>query len=116
MCVGGFAADERRKRNTDRHSHRKQLNKHTITTTIIQPPPTTPTHPNSETYKGVEAPKGEFGVYLVSRGGNRPYRCKIRSPGFVHLQALDFMVNKFMLADVVTVIGTLDVVFGEIDR
>ena len=72
--------------------------------------------PAGETYKGVEAPKGEFGVYLVSRGGNRPYRCKIRSPGFAHLQTLDLMARSYMLADVVTVIGTLDVVFGEIDR
>lgn len=72
--------------------------------------------PAGETYKGVEAPKGEFGVYLVSRGGNRPYRCKMRSPGFAHLQITDFLCRRLMLADVVTVIGTLDVVFGEIDR
>lgn len=72
--------------------------------------------PAGETYKGVEAPKGEFGVYLVSRGGNRPYRCKIRSPGFAHLAALDDLTKRYMLADVVTVIGTLDIVFGEVDR
>jgi len=72
--------------------------------------------PAGETYKAVEAPKGEFGVYLVSRGGNRPYRAKIRSPGFAHLQTTDFMTKRYMLADVVTVIGSLDVVFGEIDR
>lgn len=64
----------------------------------------------------MEAPKGEFGVYLVSRGGNRPYKCKIRSPGYAHLQMLDVMARGAMLADVVTIIGTLDVVFGEIDR
>ena len=61
-------------------------------------------------------PAGEFGVYLVSRGGNRPYRCKIRSPGFAHLAMLDTVTKGLMLADVVTIIGTMDVVFGEIDR
>jgi NADH dehydrogenase I D subunit len=69
-----------------------------------------------ETYTAVEAPKGEFGVYLVADGGNKPYRCKIRAPGFAHLQGLDFMSRGHMLADVVTIIGTLDIVFGEIDR
>jgi NADH dehydrogenase (ubiquinone) Fe-S protein 2 len=72
--------------------------------------------PKGETYCFVEAPKGEFGVYLVSDGTNKPYRCKIRSPGFFHLQGLDFMSNNHMLADVVTIIGTQDIVFGEIDR
>lgn len=72
--------------------------------------------PASETYTAVEAPKGEFGIYLVSNGTNRPYRCKIRAPGFVHLQALDFMSKHHMLADVVTIIGTQDIVFGEVDR
>jgi NADH dehydrogenase (ubiquinone) Fe-S protein 2 len=72
--------------------------------------------PASETYTGVEAPKGEFGIYMVSNGTNRPYRCKIRAPGFVHLQALDFMSKYHMLADVVTIIGTQDIVFGEVDR
>ena len=72
--------------------------------------------PNGETYTAVEAPKGEFGVYLVSDGTNRPYRCKIKAPGFVHLQALDFMSKNHMIADVVTIIGTQDIVFGEIDR
>ena len=67
--------------------------------------------PASETYTAVEAPKGEFGVYLVSNGSNKPYRCKIRAPGFVHLQALDFMAKNHMLADVVTIIGTQDIVF-----
>ena len=72
--------------------------------------------PAGETYTAVEAPKGEFGVYLVSDGSNKPYRCKIRAPGFAHLQALDFMTRGHMLADVVAVIGTMDIVFGEIDR
>jgi NADH:ubiquinone oxidoreductase subunit D len=69
-----------------------------------------------ETYTAIEAPKGEFGVYLVTNGSANPYRCKIRAPGFAHLQSLDFMVKGHMIADVVTIIGTQDVVFGEIDR
>lgn len=69
-----------------------------------------------ETYTASEAPKGEFGVYLVSDGSNRPYRCKIKAPGFSHLQALNFMSQKHLLADVVTIIGTQDIVFGEVDR
>ena len=72
--------------------------------------------PNSETYIGTEAPKGEFGVYLISDGTNRPYRCKIKAPGFNHLQALDFMSKGHLIADVVTIIGTQDIVFGEVDR
>jgi NADH-quinone oxidoreductase subunit D len=72
--------------------------------------------PSSETYIGTEAPKGEFGVYLVSDGTNRPYRCKIKAPGFNHLQALDFMSKGHLIADVVTIIGTQDIVFGEVDR
>lgn len=72
--------------------------------------------PPGETYTAVEAPKGEFGVFLVSNGTNRPYRCKIRAPGFAHLQGIDFMARNHMLADVVTIIGTQDIVFGEIDR
>lgn len=72
--------------------------------------------PAGETYTAVEAPKGEFGVYLVSNGTNRPYRVKIRAPGFAHLQGLDFMSRNHMLADVVTIIGTQDIVFGEVDR
>nr|8E73_S2 Chain S2, NDUS2 [Vigna radiata] len=72
--------------------------------------------PASSTYTAVEAPKGEFGVFLVSNGSNRPYRCKIRAPGFAHLQGLDFMSKHHMLADVVTIIGTQDIVFGEVDR
>ncbi|MEQ8711003.1 MAG: NADH-quinone oxidoreductase subunit D [Rhodospirillales bacterium] len=72
--------------------------------------------PAGETYTAVEAPKGEFGVYLVSDGSNKPYRCKIRAPGFPHLQGLDFLSKGHMLADVVAIIGSLDIVFGEIDR
>jgi NADH-quinone oxidoreductase subunit D len=72
--------------------------------------------PAGEVYTAVEAPKGEFGVYLVSDGSSKPYRCKIRAPGFSHLQGLDFMAKGHMLADLVACIATLDVVFGEIDR
>jgi NADH-quinone oxidoreductase subunit D len=72
--------------------------------------------PEGETYTAVEAPKGEFAVYLVSDGTNRPYRCKIRAPGFAFMQGLDFMAKGHMLADVVAIIGSLDIVFGEIDR
>ena len=72
--------------------------------------------PAGETYTAVEAPKGEFGVYLISDGSNKPYRCKIRAPGFAHLQALDMLSRGHMLADVVANIGSIDVVFGEIDR
>ncbi len=72
--------------------------------------------PEGEVYAAVEHPKGEFGIYLVSDGANKPYRMKIRAPGFAHLAALDEMVRGHMLADVVTVIGTQDIVFGEIDR
>lgn len=71
---------------------------------------------SSETYVASEAPKGEFGVHLVSNGTNRPYRCKIKSPGFNHLQAINIMSKGHFIADVVTIIGTLDIVFGEIDR
>lgn len=72
--------------------------------------------PAGETYTAIEAPKGEFRVFLVSDGTHKPYRCKIRAPGFAHLQALDFMSKHHMLADVVTIIGTQDIVFGEVDR
>lgn len=67
--------------------------------------------PLEETYFSVEAPKGEFGVFLLSDGSNRPYRCHIKSPGFLHLQGLDFMVKGLFLADLVTIIGTQDLVF-----
>jgi NADH-quinone oxidoreductase subunit D len=72
--------------------------------------------PAGETYTAVEAPKGEFGVYLVADGTNKPYRCKIRAPGFPFLQGTDFMSKGHMLADVVAIIGSMDIVFGEIDR
>ncbi|MFZ0254713.1 MAG: NADH-quinone oxidoreductase subunit D [Gammaproteobacteria bacterium] len=72
--------------------------------------------PEGEVYAAVEAPKGEFGIYLISDGANKPYRLKVRAPGFAHLSALDEMVRGHMLADVVAVIGTQDVVFGEVDR
>ncbi len=72
--------------------------------------------PAGETYTAVEAPKGEFGVYVVADGSNKPYRCRLRAPGFAHLSALDFMSKGHMLADVVAIIGTMDIVFGEIDR
>jgi len=70
----------------------------------------------SEIYTAVEAPKGEFGVYLISDGSNRPYKCKIRAPGFSHLQAMDYLLKGHMLADVPAVLGSLDIVFGEVDR
>ena len=72
--------------------------------------------PSGSVYAAVEAPKGEFGVYLVSDGSNKPYRCKIRAPGFAHLQGLDFMTKGHQLADLVACIATMDIVFGEIDR
>ena len=72
--------------------------------------------PAGEVYAAVEAPKGEFGVYLVSDGSNKPYRCKIRAPGFAHLQAINFISKGHMLADIAAIIGTLDIVFGEVDR
>jgi NADH-quinone oxidoreductase subunit D len=72
--------------------------------------------PKGEAYAAVEAPKGEFGVYLVADGSNRPYRCKIRPPSYPHLAALDFLCRGHMLADVSAVLGSIDVVFGEIDR
>ena len=72
--------------------------------------------PAGEVYAAVEAPKGEFGVYLVSDGTNKPYRCKLRAPGFAHLQAMDFLCRGHMLADVSAILGSLDIVFGEVDR
>jgi NADH-quinone oxidoreductase subunit D len=72
--------------------------------------------PPGEVYAAVEAPKGEFGVYLVSDGSNRPYRVKLRAPSFAHLQAMDFLCRKHMLADIPAVLGSIDVVFGEVDR
>jgi len=72
--------------------------------------------PKLMAYASVEAPKGEFGIFMVSSGINRPYRCKIKSPGFFHLQTLNSMVFNHLIADVVTIIGTQDIVFGEVDR
>jgi NADH-quinone oxidoreductase subunit D len=72
--------------------------------------------PAGEVYAAVEAPKGEFGVYMVADGSNRPYRAKLRAPGFLHLQAMDHLAKGHQLADVAAIIGTMDVVFGEIDR
>ncbi len=72
--------------------------------------------PEGEVYAAVEAPKGEFGVYLVSDGTNKPYRCKIRAPGFGHLQSMDYLCRGHMLADVSAILGSLDIVFGEVDR
>jgi NADH-quinone oxidoreductase subunit D len=72
--------------------------------------------PAGDVYAAVEAPKGEFGVYLVSDGSNKPYRGRIRAPGFAHLQAMDFMCRGHMLADVSAILGSLDIVFGEVDR
>ena len=69
-----------------------------------------------EIYTSVEAPKGEFGVYLISDGSNRPYKCKIKAPGFSHLQAMDYLIKGHMLADVPAVLGSMDIVFGEVDR
>jgi NADH-quinone oxidoreductase subunit D len=72
--------------------------------------------PKGEVYTAVEAPKGEFGVYLVSEGTNQPYKCKIRAPSFPHLAAMDFLTRGHMLADVTAILSSLDIVFGEIDR
>ena len=72
--------------------------------------------PAGEVYAAIESAKGEFGVYLVADGTNRPWRCKIRSPGYVHLEAMDFMSKGHTLADVPAIIGSIDIVFGEIDR
>ena len=72
--------------------------------------------PPGQVYSAIEAPKGEFGIFLVSDGANKPYRVKIRAPGFPHLAALDEMSRGHMLTDMVAIIGTQDIVFGEIDR
>src|SRR3979409_483333 len=72
--------------------------------------------PAGEVYAAVEAPKGEFGVYLVADGTNKPYKCHIRAPGFAHLQAMDFLCKGYMLSDLSAILGSLDIVFGEVDR
>ena len=71
---------------------------------------------NNEVYSCIESPKGEFGVYIISNNSNKPYRCKFRSPGFFHLQGLNFLSKGSFLSDIVTIIGSIDIVFGEIDR
>jgi NADH-quinone oxidoreductase subunit D len=97
------------KRDEMKHSMEARINHFKLFTEGVRVPA-------GEVYTAVEAPKGEFGVYLVSDGSSKPYRCKIRAPGFSHLQGLDFMAKGHMLADLVACIATLDVVFGEIDR
>ena len=72
--------------------------------------------PAGEVYAAVEAPKGEFGVFLVADGSNKPYKCKIRAPGFAHLAAMEFLCRGHMLADVSAILGSIDIVFGEVDR
>ena len=72
--------------------------------------------PAGEVYAAVEAPKGEFGVYLVADGTNKPYKCKIRAPGFAHLQSMDWLCKGHLLADVSAILGSIDIVFGEVDR
>jgi NADH:ubiquinone oxidoreductase subunit D len=72
--------------------------------------------PSSTTFCSTECPKGEFGVWLIANGSNKPYRCKIKAPGFSHLQGLDFMAHKHLIADLVAIVGTQDIVFGEVDR
>jgi NADH-quinone oxidoreductase subunit D len=72
--------------------------------------------PAGEVYVAVEAPKGEFGVFLVSDGSNKPYKCKVRAPGFAHLAAMDFLCRGHLLSDVSAILGSLDIVFGEVDR
>jgi NADH:ubiquinone oxidoreductase subunit D len=72
--------------------------------------------PKGKAYTAVEAPKGEFGIYLISDGTKKPYRCKVKAPGFLHLQGIDSMSRNHLIADVVTIIGTQDIVFGEVDR
>lgn len=71
---------------------------------------------SNEVYCSIEAPKGEFGIYLVSDGSNKPYRCHLKSSGFIHLQSIDYLTRGHLIADVTTVIGSLDIVFGDIDR
>jgi NADH-quinone oxidoreductase subunit D len=72
--------------------------------------------PKNYIYTSVESPKGEFGVFLIADGSNKPFRCKIKSPAYSHIQFLNYLANNVMLADLVTIIGTIDIVFGEIDR
>ena len=113
MPSGPIASDDRKvsppKRAEMKQSMEALIHHFKLYTEGVTPPP-------GETYTACEAPKGEFGVCLVSDGTNRPYRCHIRAPGFAHLGGLDFMARGHMLADVVALIGTQDIVFGEVDR
>jgi NADH dehydrogenase (ubiquinone) Fe-S protein 2 len=113
MPTGSVQVDDRKwtppSRSQMKHSMESLIHHFKVYTSGIVVPPST-------TYTAVEAPKGEFGVFLVNNGTNKPYRCQIRAPGFAHLQGLDFMSKHHMLADVVTIIGTQDIVFGEVDR
>ncbi len=113
MPAGHIAVDDRKvtppSRGEMKHSMEALIHHFKLYTEGYHVPP-------GETYTAVEAPKGEFGVYVVADGSNRPYRCKIRSPDFAFLQATDFMSRGHMLADVVAIIGSMDIVFGSIDR
>jgi NADH dehydrogenase (ubiquinone) Fe-S protein 2 len=113
MPKGNIKNDNRKlsipSRKNMKNSMESLIHHFKFSTQGIQPLP-------GETYMGSEAPKGEFGVYLVSDGTNKPFRCKIKSPAFNHLQALNFMSQNHFIADVVTIIGTQDIVFGEVDR
>lgn len=113
ISPGNIRSDDRKislpTRSDMKQSMESLIHHFKLTTEGIVPTP-------SETYMATEAPKGEFGVFLVSDGTNRPYRCKIKAPGFSHLQALNVMSKGHMIADVVTLIGTQDIVFGEVDR
>jgi NADH dehydrogenase I D subunit len=113
MPKGNIKNDNRKlsipSRKNMKNSMESLIHHFKFSTQGIQPLP-------GETYMGSEAPKGEFGVYLVSDGTNKPFRCKIKSPEFNHLQALNFMSQNHFIADVVTIIGTQDIVFGEVDR
>ena len=111
--LGNIRSDNRKVsfplRNDMKQSMESLIHHFKLSTEGISPLP-------KETYTASEAPKGEFGVYLISNGTNRPYRCKIKAPGFSHLQALNMMSKNHLIADVVTIIGTQDIVFGEVDR
>jgi NADH-quinone oxidoreductase subunit D len=113
MPEGLYCADDRKivppRRGQMKHSMEALIHHFKLYTEGFHVPP-------GETYTAIEAPKGEFGVYLVSDGTNRPYRCKIRAPGFAHLQAMDYVSRGHMLADSVAILGSMDIVFGEIDR
>ena len=113
MPLGNVIIDDSRfyppKRDEMKHSMEALINHFKLFTEGVRVPA-------GEVYTAVEAPKGEFGVYLVSDGSSKPYRCKIRAPGFSHLQAMDHLIKGHMLADVPAVLGSLDIVFGEVDR